>query len=152
MLNAEIRPKILSMSAATIERLHLRRFPASPARRRGYSTTTERRNPIGFVHGSYAATLLDTVMGCAVHSRMMIGQAYRRCLPPRGSQSGKEFRREGGCHDQSQHSVSQQARLTFRYELLPVERGRLGWRSADPDSTHRGALSTCSIAAAKMSD
>jgi hypothetical protein len=87
MLNAEIRPKILSMSAATIERLHLRRFPASPARRRGYSTTTERRNPIGFVHGSYAATLLDTVMGCAVHSRMMIGQAYRRCLPPRGGRN-----------------------------------------------------------------
>ena len=33
-------------------------------------------NPIGSVHGGYAATLLDTVMGCAVHSRMKAGQAY----------------------------------------------------------------------------
>ncbi|MGA2710498.1 MAG: PaaI family thioesterase [Steroidobacteraceae bacterium] len=33
-------------------------------------------NPIGSVHGGYAATLLDTVMGCAVHSRLSAGQAY----------------------------------------------------------------------------
>jgi len=28
-----------------------------------------RYNPIGSVHGGYAATLLDTVMGCAVYSQ-----------------------------------------------------------------------------------
>jgi uncharacterized protein (TIGR00369 family) len=33
-------------------------------------------NPLGTVHGGYAATLLDTVMGCAVHSRMQSGQRY----------------------------------------------------------------------------
>jgi uncharacterized protein (TIGR00369 family) len=33
-------------------------------------------NPIGTVHGGYAATLLDTVMGCAVHSSLKAGQAY----------------------------------------------------------------------------
>ncbi len=33
-------------------------------------------NPIGSVHGGYAATMLDTVMGCAVHSRMKPGQGY----------------------------------------------------------------------------
>jgi uncharacterized protein (TIGR00369 family) len=33
-------------------------------------------NPIGTVHGGYAATLLDTVMGCAVHSRLRPGDAY----------------------------------------------------------------------------
>ena len=33
-------------------------------------------NPIGSVHGGYAATLLDTVMGCAVHSRLQAGQGY----------------------------------------------------------------------------
>src|ERR1700730_18449278 len=33
-------------------------------------------NPIGSVHGGYAATLLDTVMGCAVHSRLQADQAY----------------------------------------------------------------------------
>ena len=32
--------------------------------------------PIGSVHGGYAATMLDTVMGCAVHSRMKQGQGY----------------------------------------------------------------------------
>lgn len=33
-------------------------------------------NPIGSVHGGYAATLLDSCMGCAVHSRLAVGQAY----------------------------------------------------------------------------
>jgi uncharacterized protein (TIGR00369 family) len=33
-------------------------------------------NPIGSVHGGAAATLLDSVMGCAVHSLLSQGQAY----------------------------------------------------------------------------
>ena len=33
-------------------------------------------NPLGSVHGGYAASLLDTVMGCAVHSRLQAGQGY----------------------------------------------------------------------------
>ncbi len=33
-------------------------------------------NPIGSVHGGYAATLLDSAMGCAVHTRMKPGQGY----------------------------------------------------------------------------
>lgn len=33
-------------------------------------------NPIGSVHGGYAATLLDSACGCAVHSRLGDGQAY----------------------------------------------------------------------------
>jgi uncharacterized protein (TIGR00369 family) len=33
-------------------------------------------NPLGVVHGGYAATLLDTVMGCAVNSSMKAGQGY----------------------------------------------------------------------------
>jgi uncharacterized protein (TIGR00369 family) len=33
-------------------------------------------NPIGSVHGGYAATLLDSAMGCAVHTRMKAGQGY----------------------------------------------------------------------------
>jgi uncharacterized protein (TIGR00369 family) len=28
------------------------------------------------VHGGYAATLLDSAMGCAVHTRMKAGQGY----------------------------------------------------------------------------
>ena len=33
-------------------------------------------NPISSVHGGYAATLLDSCMGCAVHSSLPAGQAY----------------------------------------------------------------------------
>ena len=33
-------------------------------------------NPLGVVHGGYAATLLDTVMGCAVHSCIKVGERY----------------------------------------------------------------------------
>ena len=33
-------------------------------------------NPLGVVHGGYAATLLDTVMGCAVHSSLKAGEGY----------------------------------------------------------------------------
>lgn len=33
-------------------------------------------NPIGMVHGGLAATLLDSAMGCAVHSLLPQGRAY----------------------------------------------------------------------------
>jgi uncharacterized protein (TIGR00369 family) len=33
-------------------------------------------NPIGVVHGGLAATLLDSAMGCAVHSTLPAGTAY----------------------------------------------------------------------------
>lgn len=33
-------------------------------------------NPIGSVHGGYAATLLDSVCGCAVHSKLSASQGY----------------------------------------------------------------------------
>ena len=33
-------------------------------------------NPIGTVHGGYAATLLDSAVGCAVHSRLTASQGY----------------------------------------------------------------------------
>ena len=33
-------------------------------------------NPLGTVHGGYAATLLDSACGCAVHSRLKASQAY----------------------------------------------------------------------------
>jgi uncharacterized protein (TIGR00369 family) len=33
-------------------------------------------NPIGSVHGGMIATLLDSVMGCAVHSLVPLGKAY----------------------------------------------------------------------------
>jgi len=33
-------------------------------------------NPIGVVHGGLLATLLDSAMGCAVHSTLALGTAY----------------------------------------------------------------------------
>ena len=33
-------------------------------------------NPLGIVHGGIAATLLDTVMGCAVHTTLAAGVGY----------------------------------------------------------------------------
>lgn len=36
----------------------------------------EHYNPIGVVHGGYASTLLDSAMGCAVHTTLELGTAY----------------------------------------------------------------------------
>src|SRR5881394_1939267 len=33
-------------------------------------------NPIGMVHGGYAATLLDSACGCAVHTKLSATQMY----------------------------------------------------------------------------
>ncbi|WP_122316421.1 PaaI family thioesterase [Pseudomonas cichorii] len=33
-------------------------------------------NPLGSVHGGYAATLLDSCMGCAIHTELKKGQGY----------------------------------------------------------------------------
>jgi uncharacterized protein (TIGR00369 family) len=37
---------------------------------------TAHLNPMGTVHGGWFATLLDSALGCAVHTRMAPGQAY----------------------------------------------------------------------------
>jgi uncharacterized protein (TIGR00369 family) len=36
----------------------------------------EHYNPIGVVHGGYAATLLDSALGCSVHTTLARGEAY----------------------------------------------------------------------------
>ena len=36
----------------------------------------EHYNPIGVVHGGYAATLLDSALGCAVHTTLAAGVGY----------------------------------------------------------------------------
>ena len=33
-------------------------------------------NPLGIVHGGYAATLLDSCMGCSIHTQLKKGQGY----------------------------------------------------------------------------
>jgi uncharacterized protein (TIGR00369 family) len=37
---------------------------------------TKHLNPMGTVHGGWYATLLDSAVGCAVHSTMPVGRAY----------------------------------------------------------------------------
>lgn len=50
---------------------------ATPGRAVFEGTPGERHlNPMGGVHGGYAATLLDSCMGCAVHTVLAAGQSY----------------------------------------------------------------------------
>jgi uncharacterized protein (TIGR00369 family) len=43
-----------------------------------FAGTPDRRayNPIGSVHGGYAATMLDSACGCAVHTKLVEGEGY----------------------------------------------------------------------------
>ena len=42
----------------------------------GYTPVFEHYNPLGSVHGGIAATLLDSVMGCCIHSTLKAGNAF----------------------------------------------------------------------------
>jgi uncharacterized protein (TIGR00369 family) len=42
----------------------------------GYTPVADHYNPLGTVHGGIAATLLDSVMGCSVHTMLKAGTAY----------------------------------------------------------------------------
>lgn len=42
----------------------------------GYTPIFDHYNPLGSVHGGIAATLLDSVMGCCVHTTLKAGTGY----------------------------------------------------------------------------
>lgn len=42
----------------------------------GYTPVFDHYNPLGCVHGGIAATLLDSVMGCCVHTTLKAGTGY----------------------------------------------------------------------------
>lgn len=70
LMKADIHPPIgetLEFALVELGRGHVV-FEGSPSRKVF--------NPIGSVHGGYAATLLDSACGCAVHSSLDAGQGY----------------------------------------------------------------------------
>jgi uncharacterized protein (TIGR00369 family) len=42
----------------------------------GYKPMFDHYNPLGSVHGGIAATLLDSVMGCCIHTTLKAGTGY----------------------------------------------------------------------------
>jgi len=42
----------------------------------GYRPVLDHYNPLGSVHGGVAATLLDSVMGCCIHTTLKAGVGY----------------------------------------------------------------------------
>ena len=38
--------------------------------------TLDHYNPLGMVHGGWAAAVLDSALGCAIHSKLKSGQQY----------------------------------------------------------------------------
>lgn len=79
-------------------------------------------NPIGTVHGGYAATLLDSACGCAVHSRLAPGQGYTtlelKVAYHRALHDGMTVRAEG-------RVVSMGRRAAFAEATLVDADGRL---------------------------
>lgn len=84
----------------------------------------EHYNPIGVVHGGYAATLLDSVLGCAVHTTLEAGTAYTtltlemKLVRPITRETGK-VRAEGEVLHRGRRQATAQARL------LDAETGKL---------------------------
>src|SRR6266545_630247 len=81
-------------------------------------------NTIGSIHGGYAATLLDTAMGCAVHSTIKAGEGYtsleikisyhKRIMPQTG-----ELRIEGRIVSRGARVATAEGRITdAKGELL----------------------------------
>jgi uncharacterized protein (TIGR00369 family) len=82
------------------------------------STPTFRHyNPIGSVHGGYAATMLDSVMGLAVHSMLPAGHGYTtlefKVSFIRGmTKDTAQVRSEGRILNVGRRAASAEARIT----------------------------------------
>jgi uncharacterized protein (TIGR00369 family) len=77
----------------------------------------EHYNPIGIVHGGYAATILDSVLGCAVHTTLPVGVGYTslglevKYLRPITRDTGR-VRCEGSVTYRGRRQATAEARLT----------------------------------------
>ena len=84
----------------------------------------EHYNPIGVVHGGYASTILDSALGCAVHTTLEAGSAYTsqtlevKYLRPITRDTGL-VRAEADVVHRGRRSATSEARLTA------VESGKL---------------------------
>ena len=80
-------------------------------------------NPIGAVHGGYAATLLDSACGCAVHSRLTASQAYTT-LELKVAYH-KAIRKDAGLLRAEGQLLSFGQRVAFAEAKLTDEQGKL---------------------------
>ncbi len=77
----------------------------------------EHYNPIGVVHGGYAATILDSALGCAVHSTLPAGVGYTslglevKYLRPISRDTGRVLC-EGTVVHRGRRQATAEARLT----------------------------------------
>ena len=73
-------------------------------------------NPIATVHGGWHATLLDSAMGCAIHTLVPAGQAYTtlefkiHCVRPLTDRTGP-VRAEGKVIASGRRTATSEARL-----------------------------------------
>ena len=73
-------------------------------------------NPIASVHGGWHATLLDSAMGCAIHTLVPMGQAYTtlefkiNCVRPLTDRTGP-VRAEGRVVASGRRTATSEARL-----------------------------------------
>jgi uncharacterized protein (TIGR00369 family) len=77
----------------------------------------EHYNPIGVVHGGYAATILDSALGCAVHTTLPAGVGYTslglevKYLRPLSRDTGRVLC-EGAVLHRGRRQATAEARLT----------------------------------------
>jgi len=77
----------------------------------------EHYNPIGVVHGGYAATILDSALGCAVHTTLPAGVGYTslglevKYLRPLSRDTGRVLC-EGTVLHRGRRQATAEARLT----------------------------------------
>jgi uncharacterized protein (TIGR00369 family) len=85
-------------------------------------------NPIGSVHGGVAATVLDTALGCAVHTTLAAGQAYTtadlqvRYLRPMSADTGRVIADATVVHS-GRRLATAEARLTVEEDGRLIAHG-----------------------------
>jgi uncharacterized protein (TIGR00369 family) len=94
-------------------------------------------NPIGSVHGGIAATLLDSCMGCAVHSTLDAGAAFTtsdlhvRYFRPMSQDTGRVLA-EGRVLHSGSRSATAEARLFVEADERLIAHGTCGCALVSP--------------------